>query len=170
MPRQLLLALVVILVVVLLAVLRRRRAASMPYRRVSDLFSAAERTFLATLDQAVGPGNRVFGKVRVADLIEVWGSDSRSAWQSAFNRISSKHFDFVVCASGTLQPLCVVELDDASHRREDRRGRDALLNDVCRAAQLPLVRVKWSRSYSVALVKEQLDAAWGNGTSAEHGV
>jgi hypothetical protein len=167
MPKPLLIALVVIATFIVAALLRRRRVASLPYRRASELFTAAERTFLSVLDQAVGPRRRVFGKVRVADLIEVRGAGSQAAWQRAFNRISSKHFDFVVCASDTLVPLCVIELDDSSHDRHDRRNRDALLTNVCRAAQVPLVRVRWSRSYSAAVIQKHIDAALSNGNSED---
>ncbi|MDB6063012.1 MAG: topoisomerase [Verrucomicrobiaceae bacterium] len=51
----------------------------LPYLPESTLFSAAERSFLEVLDQAVGPDNRVFGKVRVADIARVKPGLSNSA-------------------------------------------------------------------------------------------
>jgi hypothetical protein len=38
------------------------------YQRREQLFSAAELRFLTVLDKAIAPGQRVFGKVRVARI------------------------------------------------------------------------------------------------------
>ena len=65
----------------------------LPYERNSVLLSAAERSFLGVLEQALGEGYRVCPKVRVADAISVRKPLPRGEWQRAFNRISSKHFD-----------------------------------------------------------------------------
>ncbi|KEA61748.1 putative queD like [Marinobacterium lacunae] len=73
------------------------------YRQRKTLFTAAERSFLGVLDSIIDPQqHRVFGKVRVADLIEPEPNRNRSQWQKAFNRISAKHFDFVICKADDL--------------------------------------------------------------------
>ena len=52
-----------------------------PYQPAKALFSAAERSFLGVLDQAVGSEHRVFGKVRVADVAMVKPGLGKSARQ-----------------------------------------------------------------------------------------
>ena len=91
------------------------------------LFTPAERSFLGVLETAVGQGHRVFGKVRIADVIKV-KSATNKAWQAGFNRISAKHFDFIVCDRATLRVMCAVELDDKTHARTKRAASD----EVCR--------------------------------------
>jgi len=86
-----------------------------PYVPAKALFSPAERSFLGVLDQAVGPGHRVFGKVRVADLASVKSGLGTAARQGALNRVAAKHFDFVVCRASNLSVICAVELNDISH-------------------------------------------------------
>jgi hypothetical protein len=146
-------ALVVVIVVIglVLAIakrlLRSASPSSLPYRKATTLFSAAERSFLGVLDQAVGREYRVFGKVRVADVVNVAGVPNRSAWQRAFNLICAKHFDYVICSISDLAIVCVVELDDKSHQAKARQKRDQFIADLCRTASLPLINVPARASY-----------------------
>ena len=59
---------------------RGQRSDKYPYIRNRVLFSPAERSFLGVLQQAVGDQYRVFGKVRVADVVSVKSPASRSAY------------------------------------------------------------------------------------------
>ena len=77
-----------------------------PYQPAKALFSAAERSFLGVLDQAVGSEHRVFGKVRVADVAMVKPGLGKSARQGALNRVAYKHFDFVVSGRRSGHSLC----------------------------------------------------------------
>lgn len=160
--------LIILLVIVVLAVWlgrlggKRRPATrqpsqvSFPYRRRQALFTAAERSFLGVLDREVEGRYRVFGKVRLFDLLEVIGAGSQSERQAAVSRISQKHIDFVLCRPGDLSLVAAIELDDASHERADRRERDLLVTAACRAAGLPLLRFPAKASYTAAEVRSAL--------------
>ena len=67
------------------------------YQLRKALFTPSEIKFYRELEQAIGEQFIVFGKVRVADIITPEKGLSKSNWQSAFNKISAKHFDFVLC-------------------------------------------------------------------------
>ncbi|MDF2181880.1 DUF2726 domain-containing protein [Neptuniibacter sp. CAU 1671] len=134
------------------------------YRQKQTLFTPAERSFLGVLDQVIDKQQyRVFGKVRVADLIEPNPSCNRSQWQKAFNAISAKHFDFVICTADTLSPVCVIELDDKSHNQKHRQQRDELLDSVCVDAGLPLIRIPAKRAYHLKEVNAALSGHFGAG-------
>lgn len=112
----------------------------------------------------MGADFRVFGKVRVADVIEVEKGTPRSLWQRAFNKINAKHFDFVLCNPSDLKPVCAVELNDKSHAQETRKGRDQFLEEVCRKAGLPLVFLPAQHTYSSVEVCNAIASAMrGNG-------
>jgi len=149
------LILVVIALVVLVAIAASVKrspglaSANYPYTKCQALFTPAERSFLGVLDQAVGDDYRIFGKIRVADVLEPKRGLDKSARLTAFNRIASKHFDFVLCADDDLSVVAAIELDDASHRRKKRQDRDAFLLSACAAAALPLIQVRAQQSYSV---------------------
>ncbi|WP_157071817.1 DUF2726 domain-containing protein [Steroidobacter denitrificans] len=55
-----------------------------PHHKNQVLFISVERSFLGMLEQAVGGEYRVFGKVRVADIVGVNSMSDRSVWQRAF--------------------------------------------------------------------------------------
>jgi hypothetical protein len=109
-------------------------------------FTAAEARFLRVLDEALGEEYRVFAKLRLADLLDVRG-ERGAAWLRAFNQISAKHVDFVVCRRETLEVVAAVELDDRSHQAPSRQRRDAFVDRAFATAQLPLVRVPVRRAY-----------------------
>lgn len=137
------------------------------YEKIEVLFSPAERSFLGVLSQAVEGRGIVFGKVRVADVLRPAKGLSRSRWQAAFNRISAKHFDYVVCAPDTLEVMFVVELDDKSHTKSKRVDRDRFLESVCSSALLPLHRFKAAASYNIADVRNTLFPSPVEATSIE---
>ncbi len=141
---------------VLLALARGKKGAvTYPYVAAPGLFTEAESRFLRALEQAA-PDYRVFGKVRVADVIRVQKGLPRKGWRSAFNRIAMKHVDFVLCRPHDLSVVCAVELDDKTHEREDRRARDVFLENALAAAEIPLVRVKTVKSCDVAELRDLL--------------
>ncbi len=126
------------------------------YRKLNTLFTPAERSFLGILDQSVGEQYRIFGKVRVADVLAPEKGMSKKSWRIAFNKISSKHFDYVLCKKSDLSVVAVVELDDKSHRGSRAKSRDSFLEKACSSAGLTLVRFPAKASYQVQSVRDSL--------------
>lgn len=158
-PSFLLLFLILIGVIAVAARLAPRfftgaQSADNPYQARNYLFSRAERSFLGVLERALGDEYRVFGKVRMEDLIFVKkGTKNR---QSARNRIRSRHIDFVVCRKDDLSIQFLVELDDKSHNNSKRAEADEFKNAACQAAGIKLVRIRAQSSYSLSEVAESL--------------
>jgi hypothetical protein len=127
-----------------------------PYRLAQSLLTAPEAAFYRALMTAAGRRYIVCPKVRLADLCQ--GLD-RWADTAAFNQVSSKHVDFVLCDSTTFRPVLAVELDDRSHLRTDRRGRDALVDRVFRTMGLGVYRQWVRRSYDPSAIKRGIEEA-----------
>jgi predicted RNA-binding Zn-ribbon protein involved in translation (DUF1610 family) len=127
-----------------------------PYTLNEALFTQGERAFLAVLDQALGEEYRIFGKVRIADVASVKSIRDQRSWYRAFNKISAKHFDYVLCDRKDLSFVAVVELDDRSHERPERQERDAFVAGVCQAIGLPLIQVPAQGAYSVDEVRSEI--------------
>jgi len=126
----------------------------MPYKSASGLLSKGERAFWYPFYRAAKGKYRVFCKVRLADIVipeKVWGR------QRLFKRIGHFHVDFVLCEPRTTAPLLVVELDDRSHLRLGRKGRDQFKDKVLAAAGLPVYRVKCQSAYDVAEIAENIE-------------
>jgi hypothetical protein len=130
-----------------------------PYERIPALFTPAERSFLGVLDLAAGKDFRVFGKVRVADVLSPRANRNKSVWQTAFNKINRKHFDFVLCAPGDLNVLCAIELDDKSHQKKERQERDDFLENACHNAGLPLISFQAQHAYSPTEISAKIALA-----------
>lgn len=133
-------------------------AGDFQYQRLDVLFTAAERSFLGVLKLSVSNEVEVFGKVRVADVITPKKGQDRSTWQKAFNKISSKHFDFLICNKDDLSPICAIELNDKSHSSKKGKERDRFLEAACKSAGVPLVQIPAKAKYQVTDINEILYA------------
>lgn len=83
-------------------------------------------------------------KVRLADIIKV---DERiinkrnyAEYMRYFGKIKSKHIDFVVIDKYTLRIVTAIELDDPSHKRQDRIERDMFVNSALTSAGINFTR------------------------------
>lgn len=123
-----------------------RPTRQLPYARTITLLSPAEQSFLGALRSAAPPGLVIFPQVRLAGLVHTTERNERRR-RYDFYRIQAKTVDFVLCDAQTTAPMLVVELDDASHDRADRRQRDAFVDEVLASVGLPILHVRWSRSY-----------------------
>ncbi|MCX4186235.1 DUF2726 domain-containing protein [Methylophaga sp. OBS4] len=132
-----------------------------PYFKNSSLLTPAEISFKHALKIAVADQYEINIKVRLADLISVHKSQSKSEWQKSFNKIQSKHVDFVLTDKDTSEILCAIELDDSSHSRASRQKRDKFLDNAFKSAKLPLIRFPANRAYQsqtiVDNIKEMLE-------------
>ncbi|MEZ5591915.1 MAG: DUF2726 domain-containing protein [Gammaproteobacteria bacterium] len=123
-------AIVFFLILGLAANALKKRGARLdyPYQyQLQALFTPAERSFYGVLKQAVGDQYDIFGKVRVADVLTPKRGMNRSEWQRAFNKISARHFDFVLCDKASLT-VQVIGTDDSSHNKTNRIERDEFVN------------------------------------------
>lgn len=127
-----------------------------PYEKEQTLFTPAERSFFGVLEQAVDGKVRIMGKVRLADVVKVKKGNNKSAWQKAFNRIQSKHLDFVACDSTSLGVRFVIELDDKSHNQSKRQDRDQFIDKVLAAADIPVFHFAAKQQYSIQALQNSL--------------
>ncbi len=142
--------------VTLLWLALRGRAGRRAYRRAGPLFTPAELRFLAALEKAVAGRARVYGKVRLADVLAVKDSVSGKHFWRAFNAIACKHLDYVLCERDTLAVILAIELDDRSHARDERRARDAFVDEALAGAGIPLLRFPVRGRYAQRELDEAL--------------
>lgn len=125
----------------------------LPYRLRDDFLSPAEFSFYKVLSSIVGTRLTIQSKVRLADIFFVARPNENVAY---FNRIAQKHLDFLVCDSVTMKPVFGIELDDASHKQNNRQERDDFVEKVCRVAGLPLLRFPVQREYNPREIAVQI--------------
>jgi hypothetical protein len=147
---------ILIIAVVLASILRTVGGGKISYERREKLFTPAERSFLGVLEQVVGTQYRVFGKIRLADIVRTPKGLSNNVRTSAFNRICSKHVDFALCDPRTFEIIGVIELDDSSHATTKRQGRDRFIEATLASAGVRLVRILAQRAYAPAEIRERV--------------
>ncbi|NJK34557.1 MAG: DUF2726 domain-containing protein [Oscillatoriales cyanobacterium SM2_2_1] len=126
------------------------------YKVRGALLTPAEVRFYRALKESVGDRLVIFSKVRVADVLTPETGLNKSHWQRAFNKISAKHFDFVLCDPDELTVSVVIELDDRSHQKPSRMDRDNFLNLAVQSSELKMLRFTVKAAYSVLEIESKI--------------
>lgn len=128
-------------------------------RVVKTLFSAAEAQFAGVLMKAFKLKVNVFVKVRVLDVIELHDEPDRKRLFFWRDILGDKHFDYVVCRKGTLEPLIAVELDDPAVRKRSSTETD-VKTTAARNAKFPIARFAAGACLTPEMVRQKLVAEY----------
>ena len=102
------------------------------YVKKGALMSRAEYEFLQTLRSISPDKYEVVPQVCLSSVID---KKTNTTYRNELFRIC----DYCFVDRDTFEPLLLVELNDSSHRRADRRDRDAKVATICKSAKMPLV-------------------------------
>ena len=94
-------------------------------------------------------GYTVFSKVRLLDLLE---PVSGKNYRSYFYKVQAKHVDFVLLDE-KLVARCIVELDDNSHDAEDRKARDAFVDEIVTSVGYQIIHTRAITDETIAQIK-----------------
>ena len=134
-----LLLVIVVAVVVVLAFLKAKAQGGVgdevwPFYAKKPL-SQPEQVLYFRLIQAL-PEHIILAQVQLSRLLGVKKGNNYQAWSNRINRMSA---DFVVCNKDS-SIVAVIELDDATHQREDRQAADAKRDKALGSADVRIVR------------------------------
>ena len=100
----------------------------LPYELNQTILTERERAFYRILKPIADKLElQICPKVRVADIVSI--KKGTKDWQKWFNKIRSKHVDFLLC-DYDMNIVLAVELDDSSHETERAQKNDALKNAI----------------------------------------
>lgn len=128
----------IVLLGVVLIVLQMLTPASPRYKS-KPLLSKWERRTMTALYQAVPSGWHICPQARIADFLDVEGGHGKDRFL-ARARIQQRSVDFLLVDAAAM-PRLVVELDDRSHSRPDRRRRDHQNDAAYEQACLPVKHI-----------------------------
>ncbi|AZN36436.1 DUF2726 domain-containing protein [Iodobacter ciconiae] len=97
--------------------------------------TAPEQVLYFRLLQAM-PGHIVLAQVQLSSLLAVKKGNHYRSW---LNRISRMSADFVVCNKDS-SVVAVIELDDATHQRQDRQLADTKKDKALSSAGIRVIR------------------------------
>ncbi|KAB0289278.1 DUF2726 domain-containing protein [Vibrio fortis] len=127
------------------------------YQPIKKLCTANELSFYQALVIVTKGKYTVFSKVRIADVMAPKkGAYNKSDWWRAFNAIAKKHVDFVLCDPLTLEVKMLIELDDSTHNRQDRKERDKLVDMAAASAGVEIKHFKVRKSYDYFELEKSL--------------
>lgn len=102
------------------------------YERKTALVTAKEKELLTTLRQIDPDRYEVLPQIALVSVID---KKTNTSYRNELFRVC----DYCFVDRRTFEPLLLVELNDSSHKRADRRDRDEKVNAICRDAGLPVV-------------------------------
>lgn len=116
------------------------------YAKKECLMTPPERALMQVLEGLFGARFRILPQIALVSLVDKLNYNS---YRNELFRV----VDFVI-ASPEFEPLVVVELNDSSHMRADRRERDRKVAEILQKASLPLVALTPDNVSDVAYVKK----------------
>lgn len=108
--------------------------------RAKPLLSAWELKALAEIQADLPRGYHACPQVRLADAVQIVQRDP-ALHRAALARVAQKSVDFAII-DGQGRIALVIELDDRSHDRPDRRRRDEMVDAVLDHCAVPIRRVR----------------------------
>ncbi|MDR1996470.1 DUF2726 domain-containing protein [Azonexus sp.] len=115
--------------------------------------TAPEQVLFHRLREAF-PDAVVLAQVSMYAVIGIRKKGNRNE-RSQFNRIKAKCMDFVIC-NPDFSVRAAIELDDASHRNENRRKSDLVKNEAFEAVNCPLIRFDVRHMPGVEEIREAM--------------
>lgn len=129
---------------------RARKDKPLPYRAKQYLFTRSEHEFLRVLhEQLDATRYLIFPKVRLADFIEV--TVRGKEYQTWWNKIRSKHVDFLIWDMQQNKIALAIELDGRSHNSEKMRERDAFVGELYSQVGVELERVQVGSNFTQSI-------------------
>ncbi len=124
------------------------------YQTRVSLFTYQEKKFFRALRSAVNKKYEIFPKVRLGDFVFLANEPEDRKYHN--NQIQCKHIDYLLCEKFDFKPVLVIELDDSSHNRLERRLSDEFKSSLFEGIKLPLLRFTIETSYSPAEIAEKI--------------
>jgi very-short-patch-repair endonuclease len=127
-----------------------------PYVKKPYFFSVAELKFYELLKEIIGDNYYIYPKVRICDIIKPENKGN----YSDFNRIKSKHVDFLLCTKNPITSKIIIELDDSTHNYQSRQDRDNFVDEIFANSGIPIVHIRVQYKYNKGEITNQLKEAY----------
>lgn len=101
----------------------------------------SEIKYFRTLEKKYGADYYIIPQVLLSCLVDVDIPKDYFAYKGYRSKIDKKTIDFVLFDKVSFMPVLAVELDDYTHERPDRHGRDIFVNAVLEKVGIKIERV-----------------------------
>lgn len=126
------------------------------YSKKRYLQQKSEYEFYKELKRVITDDVIILPQVHLERIIQIHCDPQEAHSENYFyHGISELSFDFVLFDK-SFEPLLAIELDGTSHNDKKRQERDAFVEEICRQAQLPLLRWKRADAYDPIELKQEI--------------
>ena len=126
------------------------------YKKKEYLQTRSEHELFLALKKAVTEDIVVIPQVQLGRILDMTCQPAVSKCKYYFyHGINQLSFDFVLF-NKSFTALVAVELDDKSHLRRERKSRDKFVEEVCKEAELPLLRLPVTENYDFSDLREKI--------------
>ncbi|MBT1452497.1 DUF2726 domain-containing protein [Glaciecola sp. XM2] len=151
------LLLAVLICISVLAVKVNDNKVEFPFAVKKQLFTSAERQFLALIEQAAGDEFRVLCRVKLIDLLALRSNTDKKIANSALLRAGGKQVDFVLCDRKDMTPVMAIDLVYGQGKAGHNTQRDFFVSGALDTASIPHARIKAKNGYTLAEIKECIE-------------
>ncbi len=128
--KPLLIAAAIIIAALILLLVISKSLKSPKYAKKKSLLTDCEIAYYNALLNVLGGEYMLLPQINLATVINKTSKGGRTElFRNADFGIFTKNFE----------PLALIEINDASHERKDRKERDKKVNKICKKAGLPLI-------------------------------
>ena len=120
------------------------------YRRKRAVLSKPELEFYKLLKDFLSPEH--FDILPETALVSVIEKLTQTGYRNELFRIA----DFCIVNASSTEPLLLIELNDASHNRADRKERDRRVREICDRAGMPLIAFTLEEARDAGYVRKTL--------------
>lgn len=120
------------------------------------LFSQAEHSLLNFIDHILGDAYRVFGKVRLCDVLQISESVPEKERRRMLGRFAERQLGFIICNRNDLSIVGAIELEDKGHKMFANRKQDVFAEQALSAAGIPFLQLSANIDYSLHELKETI--------------
>ena len=153
--------LVIVLLYVLLGLFRKSRdnqttaqTISYLYKPKGSVMTPSENEFFDVLLKIVNSQYYVFPQIHLSSILD--HKINGQSWKGAWGSIQQKSVDFTICDTRSRLPILVIELDDMTHDRDDRKLRDMKVDQVFEQAGLPILHFRTGAITDYEQVKSRI--------------
>lgn len=136
-------SIVLLSIIVALFIIKRRetpisKSGVYHFQKKEKVMTDAEGRFFEKLTSVVGERFIVIPQAHLSAFIDhrIKGQN----WKAAFSIINGKSVDYLLVEKESLKPVAAIELDDWSHKKEDRIARDEKVKNILDEIGILLVR------------------------------
>jgi hypothetical protein len=116
------------------------KSEKLPNFFAKKILTRSEQILFIKLVEAL-PECIIFSQVQISQIVKI-DEGNRRLWQTWFNKISRKSADYVICLKDNFDIVAVIELDDPTHERQDRKKADADKDTALNGAGYKIIRWK----------------------------